>query len=625
MMGEGTLLGLAGSMVLLGALMPGCSSEVLEEPTGGRALADAQSADVALAVTDGISSDAEGDVVGEGGDASDALEESEVSVRGDASGATGTSDAPALRDGSAEPSTGDADRQAELDEGDSEQDSADDGLTPPADGGEETQDAEDGEADLDGQGDIGPIEDASVGQGDTDDNPPVESPVYEGTCCALNGSPGCDDPGCVAEICAQDAYCCEVTWDVTCALCAMGGSFDDSCAGSATACPCDVDAAGSCCESHPSALCDSAYCVAAVCQKDPFCCGTAWDSYCVACAQGGETYAGVSCESVPGSCDCEVPPSGPTHLELAEAWAPVWFHDTDDTSYASDYITAFDFDGDTVSHNNWENVFTPAADLSAVIYWSVIETLTHWYILYADFHPRDWTENCDPLLPFLEPCHENDMEGAMVMVKKDDSQWGAFVLLVTEAHNLLHVFRNDPAITAKATEHLEGVGVSFEATRHPKLYVESKGHGVCALGFDGPDHCQHPVGEGDNPFPGGDGIVYRFKGQAEVPSGGNDQDVGYALVSLYDTIWQQRDSVCDGGCTFDGTFDYEGTSLPKAFDGDTWGEDKANPPWAWDDPDDGPVYRGDFFFRPASAVNTWVDVPGALSMTYVDNAFLADL
>ena len=213
----------------------------------------------------------------------------------------------------------------------------------------------------------------------------------------------------------------------------------------------------------------------------------------------------------------------------------------------------------------------------------------------------------------------------MVMVEKDGSEWGAFVLLITEAHNVLYLFRNDPAITALSTESLEDAPVTFEGVRHPELYVESKGHGVCALQYDGPKHCEHPVGAGVNPFPGGDGIVYRYKGVAEEPASANDQDVGYELVSFYDTLWQRRGDICDGACTFDQTFDYEGVALAKAFDGDSWGEDKANPPWAWDDPDDGPVYRGDFFFRPAQAVTTWLDLPGTVSQTYLSNLYLDEL
>ena len=477
------------------------------------------------------------------------------------------------------------------------------------------------EADDSSPTDALPASDVEEPEVDAESGP--EPPLYEGTCCASNDSIGCNDSVCTQAVCAEDAYCCDVTWDSTCALCAMGDTLDGSCMGMQSICPCNVDDAGPCCAPHPTPLCASSTCTSVVCALDPYCCETSWDTHCVGCAQGGDTYSGASCELVAPACGCEAP--GPDHEALAEAWAPVFYHDTDDTSYPSDYITAFDYDGDTISSNNWENLFSQSADLSAVVYWSLIETTTHYYILYTDFHPRDWTEDCDPLLPFIEPCHENDMEGAMVMVKKDGSEWGSFVLLVTEAHNILHVFRNDPAISAETTNHLEDNGVTFEGLRHVELYVESKGHGVCALGFDGPDHCQHPVGPGVNPFPGGDGIVYRFKGVAEVPSSGDDQDVGYALVPFYDTIWQARDDICDEACTFDGTFEYEGVTLAKAFDGDTYGKDKANPPWAWDDPDDGPVYRGDFFFRPAHAVTTWLDIPGEVSLTYVHNPYLDEL
>ena len=63
-------------------------------------------------------------------------------------------------------------------------------------------------------------------------------------------------------------------------------------------------------------------------------------------------------------------------------------------------------------------------------------------------------------------------------------------------------------------------------------------------------------------------------------------------------------------------------SYPLAFDGETYGDDKANPPWAWDDPDDGAVYRGDFFFRPARALTTHDHVPGPISQVYAHNPFL---
>ncbi len=307
---------------------------------------------------------------------------------------------------------------------------------------------------------------------------------------------------------------------------------------------------------------------------------------------------------------------------LAEHWAPVFYQDTDERDALADYIVGFDFDGDTRSDNNWENLTKAGVDLSAKIYYSVVETTTHWFILYADFHPRDWAKDCSPLIPLSEPCHENDLEGAMVVVRKDGSSFGSFLLLYTEAHNILHAFSNDGAVAGAASPRLEPTKVTFEGGSHPELYVESKGHGVCALHFSGKDHCEHPTDGSPPPFPGGDGIVYRYKdGKAETPSSLKDGSVGYALVPL-ETLWSRRKDICDGGCTFDTTMTYAGETLGKAFDGDTHGSDKANPPWAWDDPDDGPVYRGDFFFRPAETVLTHFKVPLPFSKQYLFHPFL---
>ncbi len=384
---------------------------------------------------------------------------------------------------------------------------------------------------------------------------------------------------------------------------------------------------GACCEVHSGQGCEQVACSAAVCALDPFCCDTKWDSFCVSCAQGLYSFSGESCAGLQAVCGCELPQPEPvSHFELAEHWAPVWYHDTDDTHYEADYIVAYDFDGDTISSNNWENLDEPFVDLSAVIYYAIIETASHWFIYYLDFHPRDWTEDCDPLLWFVEPCHENDLEGAMVVIRKNGTNFGVFEVLYTEAHNTLHVATNDPNITAASTPNLEDVPVTFEGGSHVELYVESKGHGVCPLYYDGDSHCEHPT-EGNPPaFPGGDGIVYRYDdGVAEQPSSGSDPNVSYKLVSFYDTMWKRRYDVCDGDCTYDQLMTYGGAQLGETFDGDTWGADKARPPWSWDDPDDGPVYSGDWFFDPAKTLVTHLSVPGEVSFDYVHNPYLDEL
>ncbi len=388
---------------------------------------------------------------------------------------------------------------------------------------------------------------------------------------------------------------------------------------------------GNCCEASSVPECEKSLCTVQVCALDSFCCDGYWDINCAKCAQGGLGFNNVDCSGLHTVCGCEK--AAPTHEQIAKHWAPVWYHDTDDDDYDADYITAIDFDGDMISENNWENLDAAFADLSAVIYWAVIETSTHWYVYYMDFHPRDWAKNC--WAPFQEPCHENDMEGAMVVVRRDDTYWGSFSVLYTEAHNALHIYSNDENVLKGSSDRLlkpgdlvKGKpfkGVTFENGSHPELYVESKGHGVCALYHDGKDHCKHSVENTPPEFGGNDGVVYRYKGYAETPSSGNDQDVSYKLVAFETAIWPHRFDICDDGCLFDKTMTYDGVELAKAFDGETHGDDKANPPWAWDDPSDGPVYRGDFFFRPAKTLKTHIKVPGFVSQQYLYNPYLDSL
>ena len=123
-------------------------------------------------------------------------------------------------------------------------------------------------------------------------------------------------------------------------------------------------------------------------------------------------------------------------------------------------------------------------------------------------------------------------------------------------------------------------------------------------------------------FPGGDGIVYRPKAVGEVPDGKMDKDAGYELRPFIEEIGPYRDDMCDESCLFDGTFEYEGKEFAKSFDGDTWEDDKANPPWAWDSPDDGDVFRGDFFFKPAESLLIHVQMPEEVSVKYLYNPFL---
>src|SRR5262245_30564151 len=75
---------------------------------------------------------------------------------------------------------------------------------------------------------------------------------------------------------------------------------------------------------------------------------------------------------------------------IALRWAPIHQQDVDQTGShalggASDYISRVDYDGDWTGRNDWDNAGRFA--LAAHGYYSVVETSSHWFIVYMFFHP----------------------------------------------------------------------------------------------------------------------------------------------------------------------------------------------------------------------------------------------
>ena len=285
------------------------------------------------------------------------------------------------------------------------------------------------------------------------------------------------------------------------------------------------------------------------------------------------------------------------YADLARHYAPVIYQGA---ASDQDYITAADMDGDWIGNNNWEN--QPSGDLSAHVYSSVIESESHWFLFYSLYHPRDYTDE-----PCQESngCHENDMESLQVVVAKDGTSYGRPVALLTLAHSHIYLYPIGDAVK-KGTLRLQ-VEAQFE-DGHPQVWVETYGHGI--------------YGKASILVPGK--ITYRAGDRAEIPDDIHDDDVRYELVSIYDSLWQHRAEIGTGKL-FDRPFDYRGHTLPASFDGADWGEDKANPPWAYNQDIGETLLRGDFFLDPAKALSAFATVQGELSHTYLFNPFLADL
>jgi len=283
-------------------------------------------------------------------------------------------------------------------------------------------------------------------------------------------------------------------------------------------------------------------------------------------------------------------------LELALRWAPVHYQDTDSSDYDADYLSTVDYDADWDARNNWEHQDDAVSRLVGSVYYSVVQTSTHWFLVYAYYHPRDWTE----FDPFGLVTHENDMEGALLTVRRDGSAHGVLEAMVSVAHGNFFSYVPAGSPYTAGRESIDGTLrlQTVDGVARPTTRQEAKGHGCFA--WNG------------SSFPGGDGVVYfPSSGAGEVPANGNDRSVAYRLVDMFAAsgLWAQRANTA--------TFASFGT-----FRGDNGQDNAANAPWGWDDGDDGSdLQRGLLATDPAKLVSIYFANEGTFSLTYERNGF----
>ncbi|MCI0559728.1 MAG: hypothetical protein MN733_14660 [Nitrososphaera sp.] len=101
------------------------------------------------------------------------------------------------------------------------------------------------------------------------------------------------------------------------------------------------------------------------------------------------------------------------YSELAYRWAPVHHQHVNPAYVERDLLCAIDYDGDWDTSNNRRNI--RKHPLIPVVYYGIAETRTHYYMLYCFYHADDAT-------------HENDLEGALLIVEKPDRALGLVAL-----------------------------------------------------------------------------------------------------------------------------------------------------------------------------------------------------
>ncbi len=303
--------------------------------------------------------------------------------------------------------------------------------------------------------------------------------------------------------------------------------------------------------------------------------------------------------------------------DLAFHHAPVHYQDTDSSDAASDYITAFDYDSDPISTNNWDNRGNGL--WPATVYYSVVESCSHYFITYAFYHPRDWSDN------IFDGEHENDLEGAVMAVRKDGSDYGRLEGMITVFHTNFYSYTPPGSPYTNGHETIDGT-ISFEGDNginRVKTVQEAKGHGLKAW----------PYASDFRGNANQDGVIYfPTQGAAGAPRSANDRHVPYRLVDITEGrgMWALALNDALQPAAQAQTFNTWG-----AFRGDTSGgcgaglkscsTNSANTPWGWDDGNDGASYRGEFALDPAHLFSFYFGNTGNFSQQYVRNDYLTGL
>ena len=307
------------------------------------------------------------------------------------------------------------------------------------------------------------------------------------------------------------------------------------------------------------------------------------------------------------------------YRKLVEHYAPMvaqetWFEPK------SDYLARVDLDGDWRGDNNWQNAFEGTSQ--AYVYYAVMETETHWFLVYNFFHPRDYSDKC-----VVGTCHENDNEGMILTVAKDRSTFGRLQTMESLAHNNIYSYRLDRAV--KNNVHNIDGDIELHDSSHPVIFIEAGGHGV--FGADD-NHSEYSARDGRF---SNTGVTYVYKGVAERPKHGNDRNVGYNLLPIYDHWWlraHQANGKKDR--TFDAYYRYEPfgnrprapyAELAGSFYGRSESENKAKPFWGWHDNRTRKkkvLATGQWGLDPAYGVSQNLSMPRPFSLRYTFNPYL---
>ncbi len=161
--------------------------------------------------------------------------------------------------------------------------------------------------------------------------------------------------------------------------------------------------------------------------------------------------------------------SSKNYLKIAYRWAPINYQYVNFGNPKRDMICAVNFDGDWNTKNNRRNL-QKVSKLEPVVYYSIAETTTHYFILYCFYHADDYS-------------HENDLEGCLEIIKKQKNQNDKLLGMISVAHMDFWSFVVGKRLK-KGKETIDGKLQleKYDGEYRPMIKQEPDKHGLYAWG-----------------------------------------------------------------------------------------------------------------------------------------------
>ncbi len=315
--------------------------------------------------------------------------------------------------------------------------------------------------------------------------------------------------------------------------------------------------------------------------------------------------------------------------QLAYKYAPILAQKISDEWPVADQIAPVDFAGSIADiAKNPEKLYRLGDNdkIPAKVYYSVCETTTHFFLIYAVYHVLDWwkrysSEDLYNLIRDSLDEHIHDMEGALLIVTKQPKT--LVDGLVTVAHNNFYLY-TEPRIPTgvgesrpafrqslrivKFNETVDGNIWLDQATHRVKLYIESRGHGIRG------DHKRW--GAGDKTWYYGPEEETLSHGTLDPKERENSLQMKYHLVDIFADkgLWVHRFDNRVFKQNKDGRWGFVYREKDKLCGG------SANPPWSWSDHNDtSPM--GEIATDSARFITRYGQGWGPVSTHYIHNPY----